>query len=44
MHEHSKSNPNCLFVLLYKGNHFTENVKNNHVCNCKSEKSYDDVG
>lgn len=42
--EHSKSNPNCLFVLLYKGNQFIENVRNSHCNNCKSEISYDVVG
>lgn len=47
--EHSKWNPKCISVLLYKGkefvtlaeNEFIENKRN--ACHCKSE-SYDVVG
>jgi hypothetical protein len=43
-------NPDCVYVLLYKGVQFIENVKNEvninnaiHKCECKKE-SYDIVG
>ncbi|KAF0751447.1 death-associated inhibitor of apoptosis 1-like [Aphis craccivora] len=43
--QHAMHNPECVYVLLYKGAQFIENVKNaiHTKCSCKTE-SYDVVG